>query len=177
MIKILEGNRRSGKSFLCHSQKTYPLFKFDFNECFSGLNFKKDSSDIHFLGLGKELMLHQLNRDGFLNGDFIVDRGIITNSVWGVFQKRISLEQAERELLWSINSGLLVRSSFIGIIGVSPEGRSKDIWDSEDSRAQEEIDLFNHFYELMESNGIPIKRFVNNFNEESEKEFIEFIKL
>ena len=64
---IVEGARLSGKSFLVGSQKIYPVFKFDFNGAFSGLDFQKNSTDAHYLGLGKELMLQQLNHFGFFD--------------------------------------------------------------------------------------------------------------
>jgi hypothetical protein len=95
---IVEGSRKSGKSYLVSRQAQLPVFKFDFNSNFSVWSFEKQSEDIHWFGLGKEIMLHELNLSGFLE-DMVVDRGILTNSVWGVFQGRITKEQAEQDLI------------------------------------------------------------------------------
>jgi len=187
MLLVVEGNRRAGKSFLINSQKVFPTFKFEFNEAFSGLNLKRDSPDTHYLGLGKELMLHQLNRDGFLKEQFpigwmrstpcfVVDRGIISNTVWGVFQNRITLREAEEQIRWIVKSGLLLDSYFVAIEGTSTQERRKDIWDGDDSRVQEEIDLFNHFYNLMDRMGYKVNRFKNNFDKVSEDNFTNFLK-
>ena len=184
---IIEGNRKAGKSFLLNSQKVFPVFKFEFNEIFSGFRLFRDSPATHYLGLGKELMLHQLNRDGFLKNQFatgwnkttntfLVDRGIISNTVWGVFQDRISLNEAEDQIKWISKSSLLNNSYFVAIKGVSTDLRKKDIWDEDDTRVQEEIDLFNHFYNLMEKMGVSIKYFENKFNADSEAEFSNFLK-
>ena len=183
---VIEGARKSGKTFLINSQRILPTFKFQFNEAFSGLKLERDSADTHYLGLGKELMIHQLNRDGFLKeqfpigwmqstSSFMVDRGIISNTVWGVFQKRITLAQAEEQIKWIARSGLLQDSYFVAIEGTSVQERKKDMWDQDDSRIQEEIDLFNHFYKLMERLGYNIHRFMNNFNKESEQDFHNFL--
>jgi hypothetical protein len=173
---IIEGARRSGKSFLIGAQRLYPVFKFDFNGTFSGLEFEKDSTDAHYLGLGKELMLQQLNHFGMFDWPFIVDRGIITNTVWAVFQKRIPIEKAKKELDWVIRTGILRNTHFVAVQGTSQETRTKDVWDADDDRVQEEIDIFNEIYKFMEERGIKIHRFYNQFNLESAKEFNEFIK-
>lgn len=173
---VIEGARRSGKSFLIQSQRIYQVFKFDFNGTFSGLEFTKDSKDAHYLGLGKELMLQQLNHFGFFDYPFIVDRGIITNTVWAVFQNRITMEKAKKELDWVVSTGMLSNTHFVAIYGTSTESRSKDIWDGDDSRVEEEKNLFEEIYEFLEERGIKIHRFHNRFNQESTKEFNEFIK-
>ena len=186
-IICCEGARRSGKSFLINSQKVFPHFKFEFNEAFEGLVFEKSSTDVHYFGLGKELMLHQLDRDGLLVKQFptgwnkntnsiIVDRGIITNTVWAIFQNRISEQQAEKELRWVMRQDLLRNSCFVCIEGTAQLERKKDIWDSADARVQEEKDLFNHFFNLLEKTGHNVKRFKNNFDTNSVVEFDNFLK-
>ena len=95
---IVEGSRKSGKSYLISKQSDFPVFKFDFNSNFSLWEFGKQSEEIHWFGLGKEVMLHELNSSGFLE-EIIVDRGILTNSVWGVFQGRVTQTQAEQDLI------------------------------------------------------------------------------
>lgn len=173
---IVEGARKSGKSFLINSQRIYPVFKFDFNGAFSGLEFEKNSTDAHYLGLGKELMIQQLNHFGFFDYPFIVDRGIITNTVWAVFQKRISMEKAKKELEWVVSTGILRNTDFVAIYGTSSESRTKDLWDEDDSRVNEEINLFEEIYHFLEQKGIKIHRFYNQFDRQSEETFNEFLK-
>jgi hypothetical protein len=57
-LLLIEGNRKGGKSFLISKQNILPVFKFDFNSNFSTWDFGKQSEDIHWFGLGKEVMLH-----------------------------------------------------------------------------------------------------------------------
>ena len=83
---IVEGSRKSGKSYLISKQSDFPVFKFDFNSNFSAWDFGKQSEEIHWFGLGKEVMLHELNSSGFLE-EMIIDRGILTNSVWVYFKE------------------------------------------------------------------------------------------
>lgn len=163
---IVEGSRKSGKSYLISQQNSLPVFKFDFNSNFSAWNFGKQSSEVHWFGLGKEVMLHELNSSGFLD-TMIVDRGILTNSVWGVFQGRITRKQAEDDLINFHKRGLFKNTNIILVKGEWKEKRVKDIWDQDDSRVTEERLLFNEFSLLLKSLGVNIKVFNNNFDLES----------
>jgi len=172
---IVEGSRKSGKSYLVSRQAQLPVFKFDFNSNFSVWNFEKQSEDIHWFGLGKEIMLHELNLSGFLE-DMVVDRGILTNSVWGVFQGRITKEQAEQDLINFHNRGLFKNTRIILVDGEWPENRTKDIWDEDDSRIQEEKALFLSFSLLLRSLGVDVRSFTNNFDLDSVERFKQEIK-
>ena len=141
---IVEGSRKSGKSYLVSRQAQLPVFKFDFNANFAVWNFEKQTEEIHWFGLGKEVMLHELNSAGFLE-NMVVDRGILTNSVWGVFQGRITKEQAEQDLINFHKRGLFKNVRIILVDGEWSENRTKDIWDEDDSRIQEEKALFLSF--------------------------------
>ena len=163
---IVEGSRKSGKSYLVSRQSQLPVFKFDFNSNFSVWNFDKQSEDIHWFGLGKEIMLHELNSSGFLE-DMIIDRGILTNSVWGVFQGRISKEQAEQDLVNFHKRGLFNNTSILLVEGEWTEKRTKDIWDEDDHRIHEERSLFSHFASLLRDLGVDVRSFTNNFDLES----------
>lgn len=172
---IVEGSRKSGKSYLVSRQAQLPVFKFDFNSNFSAWNFEKQSEDIHWFGLGKEIMLHELNLSGFLE-DMVVDRGILTNSVWGVFQGRITKEQAEQDLINFHNRGLFKNTRIILVDGEWSENRTKDIWDEDDSRIQEEKALFLSFSLLLRNLGVDIRSFTNNFDLDSVERFKQEIK-
>lgn len=163
---IVEGSRKSGKSYLISQQNSHQVFKFDFNSNFSAWDFGKQSSEVHWFGLGKEVMLHELNNSGFLD-TMIVDRGILTNSVWGVFQGRVTKKQAEDDLINFHKRGLFRNTTIILVKGEWREKRIKDIWDQDDSRATEERSLFNEFSLILKSLGVNIKVFNNNFDLES----------
>lgn len=163
---ILEGSRNSGKTYLAQKQDTLPVFKFDFNSNFSTWDFGKQSEDIHWFGLGKEVMLHELEQSGYLP-KLLVDRGILTNSVWGVFQGRVTKTQAEQDLINFHKRGLFKNVRIIVVEGESGRSRTKDIWDNDDSRAEEERALFRSFSLLLKDLGVDIRSFTNNFDLES----------
>lgn len=172
---IVEGPRKSGKSYLLQNQNDIPVFKFDFNSNFSVWDFGKQSEEIHWFGLGKEVMLHELNKGGFLPR-ILVDRGILTNSVWGVFQGRVTIKQAEADLINFNKRGLFKDVSIILVNGQWNEKRTKDIWDQDDSRGDEEKMLFDRFSLLLSDLGVNLKIFDNKFDLESVVRFKKQIK-
>lgn len=174
-LLLIEGNRKGGKSFLISKQNILPVFKFDFNSNFSTWDFGKQSEDIHWFGLGKEVMLHELNLSGFLK-EMIVDRGILTNSVWGVFQGRVTKAQAEQDLINFHKRGLFKNVRIIVIDGEWDQSRTKDIWDNDDSRAEEERSLFRSFSSLLKDLGVDVRSFTNNFDLESVVRFKNAIR-
>ena len=163
---IVEGSRKSGKSYLISKQSDFPVFKFDFNSNFSTWDFGKQSEDIHWFGLGKEVMLHELEQSGYLP-KLLVDRGILTNSVWGVFQGRVTKTQAEQDLINFNKRGLFKNVRILVVEGESGRSRTKDIWDNDDSRAEEERALFRSFSLLLKDLGVDVMSFTNNFDLES----------
>jgi len=172
---IVEGSRKSGKSYLISKQTDFPVFKFDFNSNFSAWDFGKQSEEVHWFGLGKEVMLHELNSSGFLE-EMIVDRGILTNSVWGVFQGRVTKKQAETDLINFNKRGLFRNTRIILVQGQWAEKRTKDIWDQDDSRVEEERSLFTEFSLLLKDLGVDVRVFNNNFDLESVVRFKQEIR-
>lgn len=177
-LLIVEGPRKSGKTYLVNNQNIHPVFKFNFNENFSKWNLSKKSVDTHWFGLGKEVMLHELYKDSFIGKKetLVTDRGILTNSVWGVFQNRTSEEQARRDLKNFKKLGLLDGVTFIVIEGTWEEERKKDIWDEDDSRVEEERYLFKSFSLLLQDLGVNVIYFPNEFDESSLKRFNSLLK-
>jgi hypothetical protein len=108
---FVEGARKSGKKFFVSSQTWIPVFKFDFNGLYTSLNLPAEGEKTHHIGLGKELMVQQLNRDGFLP-HLIMDRGVITNSVWGVLNKRVSLKSVYQEIDYMLEKDLFKNTIF-----------------------------------------------------------------
>lgn len=171
-LLIVEGPRKAGKTFLVTNQTVCPVFKFDFNKNFKWWNLERESRETHFWGLGKEIMLHELNKGGYLkDGWLLVDRGILTNSVWGVFQKRISKQQAIGDLSKFADLGLFEGVRFLLVEGQWGEDRKKDIWDIDDIRGEEERELFRSFSQALLDLKVPVDVFPNNFDEDSLKRF------
>jgi len=163
---IVEGARSSGKTYLLSQQTSLPVYKFDFNSSFAEWNFKRDSPNVHWFGLGKEVMLHELNQDGFLP-KMLVDRGVLTNSVWGVFQGRVSEDQARKDLVNFNRRGLFNDTQIILIEGKGSKRGVKDIWDEDEKRGNEERALFSSFAYLLQSLGVEVSVFHNNMDLDS----------
>jgi hypothetical protein len=120
-------------------------------------------------------MIHQLNRDGFLP-HIIMDRGVITNSVWGVLNDRVSLKSVYQELDYMIDSLLFKNAIFFHVSGTSPEERSKDVWDYMDEKIPQEIELFNQFFSYISMAGVKTFEIENKFDAESLASFQTQIK-
>lgn len=172
---VIEGARKSGKTHFVSSQNWIPVFKFDFNGAYTSLNFPANGEKTHHIGLGKELMVQQLNRDGFLP-DLIMDRGVITNSVWGVLNKRVSKKSVYKELDYMLSNGLFKNTFFFLIIGTLSDKREKDVWDYMDEKIPEESALFLEFTTYLAGRGIRIQTIENSFDAESLSNFQTIIK-
>lgn len=183
MIIVFEGCRNSGKSFLSGKASEVtgiPRYKFNFAEYFGDLNLQSSSSlPAHSFAMGKELMLMQLNRDGFLNGDFILDRGFLTVLAWGLCENRISLDQMKSQIKMLHNRNLLKGIAVIYVDGENPNksSRNKDIWDSKekDTSEKEAFDLvISEFNSIVSS--VKLINFKNDFTEDSSSKIINLIE-
>jgi hypothetical protein len=172
---VIEGSRKSGKTFFVNSQNWIPVFKFDFNGVYTSLNLPSNGGKTHHIGLGKELMVQQLNRDGFLP-DLMMDRGIITNSVWGILNKRVTKKSVYKELDYMLDNNLFKNTFFFLITGTFPEKREKDVWDNMDEKIPEESLLFVEFTEYLIRKGVNIQIIENKFDAESLSNFQTIIK-
>jgi hypothetical protein len=175
---LLEGPRNSGKTYLS-SIISYPKFKFDFTGVYGGLNLASDGKTTHSLGLGKEIMLHQLYSKGFLGPNLIVDRGILTNQVWGRYQDRVGYDEIFNEIDFINSSGLFINVEIILIKSDSPVEfrKNKDHWDHLENESEriEESSIFHNVSSYMIDNGIKIHEFINHFDSDSEVRFKELI--
>jgi hypothetical protein len=172
---VVEGSRKSGKTYFVNSQTWFPVFKFDFNSLYNSLKLPEKGKKTHHIGLGKELMIHQLNRDGFLSG-VMMDRGIITNSVWGILNGRVTEAQVFSEIDYMLTNGLFKNTIFFLILGTHPENRAKDVWDHMDERIPEEMDLFIKFFEYIGEKGVKTHTIKNEFDPSSLSDFQSLIK-
>jgi hypothetical protein len=172
-LLIVEGPRKSGKTYLVNNQKIHPVFKFDFNDHFSKWKLGKQSEITHWFGLGKEVMLHELYQKSVIsnNKTLVTDRGILTNSVWGIFQGRTTDKQARKDLKNFRDLGLFKNVTFIVVQGNWKKERKKDVWDEDDTRAEEEGYLFKSFSLLLQDLGVDVIFFPNEFDENSLERF------
>lgn len=172
---VVEGARKSGKTFFVNSQNWIPVFKFDFNGLYTSMDLPAEGEKTHHIGLGKELMVQQLNRDGFLP-HLIMDRGVITNSVWGVLNNRVKLRSVFDELDYMIENDLFRNTIFFHVKGTSQEDRKKDVWDYMDEKIPQEVELFNQFFSYISNGGVKIFEIENKFDAESLASFQTIIK-
>ncbi len=168
MIILIEGPRNTGKTFLLQE---YNTFKFPFTKWFQELGLKDQSRETHNVALAKEIMLHQLNRDGHITKDLIVDRGIITTWVWGIMQERITIREAITQIdFW--NARDLFKDTHILLVeGDNPQEREeKDIWDGVEYDQEQEI--YSEVIKVLTKQGINIGMpFINRFDENSTQRF------
>jgi hypothetical protein len=174
MLTIFEGARNSGKTYLANLASEHnkiPVFKFKFVDWFNLLNLEDSSEGIHLFALGKEISIQQMNREDILP-DMIMDRGFLTVIVWGVLAKRITEENAYRQLDLIISLGLLRNCRLYYIHGDNPNksDRNKDNWDFTD-HTTEEKDIYDKFINYLldntDSREFEIVIFENKFDETS----------
>jgi adenylate kinase family enzyme len=182
MIIIFEGCRNSGKTFLSKKiseDLSIQRYQFDFVNYFAGLNLKSNGSESsQSFSMGKDLMLMQLNRDGFIKDDLIIDRGFLTVLSWGILEKRVDFPTAKNQMKILADNDLTKDAHVIYIEGENPDKseRNKDQWDDIEKSGSERVS-----YELMlghiESTypQVGVTRFKNNFNEQSIKELINIV--
>lgn len=178
MIRIFEGPRNSGKTFLARkysSGNQIPIYKFDFVGWFNRLNLPDGEEITHSFALGKELMLLQMNRDGLLP-DFVLDRGILTVLTWGILSGRISEDQAKSQIEMIAEQGLFENCEIVYVSGKNPDSsdRNKDNWDFRDGGNEESLIMenlrgiiSNHPY------NVPVRYVINSFDEESAKSIMD----
>ena len=85
----------------------------------------------------------------------------------GVFQGRVTKKQAEQDLINFHKRGLFKNVRIVLVEGEWDQKRTKDVWDSDDSRTEEERSLFRSFSLLLRDLGVDVRTFTNNFDLES----------
>jgi hypothetical protein len=171
-IKIFEGPRNSGKTFLALKYSeihNVPVFKFDFVGWFNRLCLDDQSRETHIFALGKELMLLQLCRDGLLP-NFILDRGFLTVLTWGILSGRITENEAINQLKMISGEGLLENCEIYFVTGNNPNkgDRNKDNWDFRDGDLKE-LEIMERLLEyiLSQPYNVSVHRIYNSFDNKS----------
>lgn len=138
-IIIIEGSRNVGKTFLIDKVKDivsiykFPFVKY-FNESFTNNipdNIKQqfnDKRELFFLTLGYDITILDLMKKGLIKHDLIVDRGILSDIVFGLQSKRITENDAINAWKWLMNE----YGQFFEIVYITSnnkeDNRNKDAW-------------------------------------------------
>jgi hypothetical protein len=183
---VFEGCRNTGKTFLSKTVETslsLPRYQYNFYDVYNSLNIKDHNPlSVHDFSLGKETMIMQLNKERLIPANMIHDRGFLTVLSWGISQKRITKEEALDQFLYFKNSGLLNDTIVIYIEGKNPmqELRNKDIWD-ETEKSKGETEAYEFLIEQIhricsDVPGFSFLRFKNNFDDDSSKKIIKYVR-
>lgn len=195
MNKIIqiEGARNCGKTFLTNKlieevgEEFGEVYKFPFVDFYDNLFMEMNNCipnspnkmkynnkpELYFFTLGYDIMLLDLAKKGMLNGNIIVDRGWLSNIVFGVQSGRIDFETGVIVAKWLDKnySDILVTLYISGDSNVADESRNKDAWSIYHTDKSRKIysDLF------VEMEKSKIIRFENKFDEASVNQYIDII--
>lgn len=175
-ILMIEGARFVGKSYLVDNLnlgvQTYkfPFAKY-FNDSFAkaraqeiknDLNSKKE---LYYLTLGYDITILDLMKQGIITQDLIVDRGILSNIVFGIQSGRITKEEGQDAWDWLCTE----YGEFFEIVYIHTEfkkdDRNKDMW-GDIYEQQKTTDLYQQF--IMNTT---IPSFENKFDAHSVERF------
>lgn len=176
----IEGARNCGKTFLVSQLDTskYNIYKLPFanffNECYAkhlhddnkmSLN---DRPELFYFTYGYDVTMLDLMMKEIIKTNIITDRGMLSNLVFGVQSKRITMTQACDSYLWlNERYGHCMETVFItGFNDRSDESRNKDSWHIYNRTATNEL-----YEELIKTLDIPVLRFENYFDAESVEDF------
>ena len=157
MIYLIEGARNSGKTFIS-SLFSMNDYKFPFTQWFGDLKYEDSSTNVHDFAVGKEIMLLDLNKKGFIK-EMICDRGILTVFVWAVLSNRISESEASNQMSLCIKDGLLddVKILYVKGRNPNPTSRDKDFWDHRENEGDKERLLYGSFINMIKNSGRKIE--------------------
>ena len=125
-ILFVDGARNVGKTYLISNiDKTN--YKFPFNDIIIDLAIDKNDSKLFYLTFGYNITLLDMVKKGIIN-NIVVDRGILSDIVFGLQSGRITMDEAIR--FWNIINSKY--GDYFNIINIKAEytkdTRSKDNW-------------------------------------------------
>lgn len=185
---MLEGPRSVGKttllsSFLEKNQDPNVIYyKFLFAKYIEqfGMKDQEAGPGMHYFSLGNILSIFELNQTLFKDKVILFDRCIHSAYVWAIYRQRLDREKLLAEYSKILTSDLYTNCSTFYINrreSIKVEKRGKDLFDSYESH-EKELALFNELLLSEErkevfdgSRGNRFIRFINDFNEESIKDF------
>jgi hypothetical protein len=172
----IEGSRNCGKTYLIsqldhniHKIYKLPFINF-YNKCYTkhlstenkmSLNNNKE---LFYFTVGYDVTILDLLKTNIIDTNIITDRGMLSNLVFGIQSKRITINTAYDVYSW-LNEQYKDYMEIVYIKGInnnSDESRNKDTWKIYNKN--ETDDLYN---ELIEKLNIPILNINNNFDNQS----------
>lgn len=195
MNKIIqiEGARNCGKTFLTRSllqevgEEFGEVYKFPFVDFYDNLFMEMNNRipnnphkmdfnnkpELYYFTLGYDIMLLDLAKKGLLKGNIIVDRGWLSNIVFGVQSGRIDFETGVTVAKWLDKnySDILVTLYITGDSNVTDESRNKDAWSI--YKTDKSRKIYSDLFVEMEKSRII--RFENKFDSESVDRYIDII--
>lgn len=175
MIIVIEGARNVGKTFLLNSIKDkINVYKYPFSDWFNTI-FDKDMSKnsldpMFYMPFGMETGILDIGSKGLLNGPLLVDRGFLSNAVFGIMTKRITKQQAIDNLKWLMKKWPNEYHIVYIDANIKNDDRNKDQWEIYDPIETREL-----YEELIFELQLNITMFYNHFDTESLTKFNETI--
>lgn len=171
-ITICEGARYVGKTYLLSKVKDmFPVYKFPFKNYYD-LFFpditKNDNREIFHAAAGFDLSVHDLYKNDLVENGIVLDRGFLSNIIFGLQAKRIDFEYADKMFDFILES----YGDTFHIMYIEAEDRTddrnKDVWNFYNK--SETVSLYNRYIpKLVEMGKATV--FQNKFDDESVKEF------
>lgn len=187
MIVMIEGPRSVGKTTLLSSflekneDPNVIYYKFLFAKYIDQFNMRDQEAGpgMHYFSLGNILSIFELNQTLFKDKVILFDRCIHSAYVWAMYRERLEREKLLREYSKILNSELYTNCSTFYVnrrTQVDVKKRDKDLFDSFESY-EKESGLFDELIDLNikpiidGSKGNHYVKFINDFNEESIRDF------
>jgi Cdc6-like AAA superfamily ATPase len=175
-IIIIEGSRTVGKTYLINSiEKHFKSYKYPFVDWFNTI-YDNDMSnntnkEIFYLIFGQDTCLFDLYFKGLIEGPLILDRGFLSNAVFGIQSNRIQLNEVITNLKWQLNKW----PNLFKIVYIDSEPiidiRNKDNWSLYDNEKTKEI-----YQTLFKELNLKVTNFYNNKDKQSITDFYNCIK-
>jgi len=173
----IEGARFTGKTYLIDKLTNgFQTYKFPFAKYFNE-SFAKDISiinkkelnskkELYYLTLGYDITILDLAKNGLISQDLIVDRGILSNIIFGIQSGRISISEGIQAWEWLCTEyGDIFEVVYVKA-KLNDDKRNKDMWDIYDQA--ETMSLYETFIRSVNTN---IHIFENNFDIDSVNRF------
>jgi len=91
MVVFVDGARNVGKSYLINKQIN--VYKFDFNKFINDFKLAANDSKLFYVNIGYNYTLLDMWSKDLLPKKLIVDRGILSDIVFGIMSGRISEDE------------------------------------------------------------------------------------
>lgn len=176
MLQI-EGARNVGKTFLIDRLNVgidtykFPFAKF-FNDAYTdGVDLAdkhiyNKKRELYYLTLGYDITILDLFKKGLIGQDLIVDRGILSNIIYGIQAERITFDDGLLYWKWLCKE----YGEFFDILYIKADtksdNRNKDMWNLYEQK--ETLKLYQDFFDVISD---PVLVFDNKYDSGSVERF------